>query len=175
MSKEVKIAICIVTVVFLFFLALIIGYGIKLDKEKEQREQQILAENRIKQQRLEQAKLSDPKYIEQLRLAEEQRLEQERLAEEQGLELERLAEQKRLEQIREEKIAKQFSLWDGSHKELVRLVKNDLNDAGSFEHIETTYRINKDHTPGQDILFIKMDFRAKNAFGGVIKKSGLFI
>lgn len=37
-------------------------------------------------------------------------------------------------------IKSQFSVWDGSHRELEKLVKKNLNDEKSFDHIETTYR-----------------------------------
>lgn len=56
----------------------------------------------------------------------------------------------------------QFSAWDGSHRALVDLIKENLNDKKSFEHEKTTY-IDKG-----DYLIIKMVYRAKNAFGGVI-------
>lgn len=59
-------------------------------------------------------------------------------------------------------IKSQFSVWDGSSTHLVDLVKKNLNDPDSFKHEETTYKDMKDH------LIIKMSYRAKNAFGGVI-------
>ena len=59
-------------------------------------------------------------------------------------------------------IKDQFSLWDGSHRGLVNLVEKNLNDPKSFDHEETTYKDMKDH------LIIKMTYRAKNGFGGLI-------
>jgi len=59
-------------------------------------------------------------------------------------------------------IDSQFSAWDGSHIYLVKLLKENLNDPKSFEHVETTYVDNGDH------LIIKMTYRAKNAFGGLV-------
>jgi len=59
-------------------------------------------------------------------------------------------------------IKEQFSAWDGSHRGLVDLVKKNLNDPKSFDHEETTYKDMKDH------LIVKMTYRAKNAFGGLI-------
>lgn len=56
----------------------------------------------------------------------------------------------------------QFSAWDGSHRALVDAVKQNLNDKKSFEHEKTTYVDKGDH------LIIKMVYRAKNAFGGVV-------
>ena len=56
----------------------------------------------------------------------------------------------------------QFSVWDGSNTYLVDLVKENLNDAKSFEHVETKY------ADKGSFLTVKMTYRAKNAFGGVI-------
>lgn len=62
----------------------------------------------------------------------------------------------------DEWVKNQFSLWDGSHTALVKLVKENLNDPKSFEHVETTYADQGDH------ILVKMVYRAKNAFGGLI-------
>lgn len=59
-------------------------------------------------------------------------------------------------------IKSQFSVWDGSNRNLVDLVKEHLNDPKSFDHEKTTYKDMKDH------LIIKMTYRAKNAFGALI-------
>lgn len=56
----------------------------------------------------------------------------------------------------------QFSAWDGTNSYLVDLVKRNLNDPKSFEHVETTYADKGDY------LLVKMTYRAKNAFGGLI-------
>jgi len=56
----------------------------------------------------------------------------------------------------------QFSLWDGSNRYLVDLVKEHLNDPKSFDHAETTYKDMGDY------IIVKMTYRAKNAFGGLI-------
>lgn len=54
-----------------------------------------------------------------------------------------------------------FSVYDGSHIFLVKEVKNRLNDADSFEHVETKYKYNEtDKTVG-----LLMTFRATNGFG----------
>ncbi len=58
----------------------------------------------------------------------------------------------------------QFSAWDGSHIELVRLVKENMNDPGSFQHVETRY---VDNGTGNG-LTVYMKFRGKNAFGGLV-------
>ncbi|HYF84577.1 MAG TPA: hypothetical protein VEB00_16365 [Clostridia bacterium] len=56
----------------------------------------------------------------------------------------------------------QFSAWDGSHKDLVKLIKDNMNDPKSFEHVETRY---KDDGDG---ITVYMKFRGKNAFGGLV-------
>lgn len=63
---------------------------------------------------------------------------------------------------RKEKILKQFSSWDGSHSNLKKWVKNNMNDPKSFEHIETTY------TDKGDYLLVYMKYRGKNAFGAKV-------
>lgn len=69
------------------------------------------------------------------------------------------------ENPRKDLIASQFSVWDGSHRELVKLVKTAMNDPDSFEHVETNY-----WDQGETIL-IKMQFRGKNGFGGVVTQT----
>jgi hypothetical protein len=59
-------------------------------------------------------------------------------------------------------VKSQFSPWDGSHYYLVKLLKNNMNDADSFEHMETRY------TDNGDGLKIIMKYRGKNAFGGKV-------
>lgn len=57
----------------------------------------------------------------------------------------------------------QFSPWDGSNYNLVDLIKQNMNDPKSFEHIETRQSIEK----GKGIT-LYMKYRGKNAFGGLI-------
>jgi hypothetical protein len=56
-----------------------------------------------------------------------------------------------------------FSAWDGSNRDLVKLVKKSLNDPGSFEHEETTFDKSND-----EFIRVKMVYRAKNSFGALI-------
>lgn len=63
---------------------------------------------------------------------------------------------------REEKIQNQFSLWDGSHRNLEKLIKKTMNDPKSYKHVETVYWDKGDH------LIIKTTFRGKNVFGGMV-------
>lgn len=82
----------------------------------------------------------------------------------------------------------QFSAWDGSHTVLKSLIKRNLNDEKSFEHIETTYiDVNSAERKNQvnnilkqagysnrvDIgdLFVVTQFSAKNAFNATIKST----
>lgn len=58
----------------------------------------------------------------------------------------------------------QFSQWDGSNYDLVKLVKANLNDPKSFEHVQTTW---KNYGVGTYIE-IQMTYRAKNAFGALV-------
>ncbi|MCY3557002.1 MAG: hypothetical protein OXH56_16960 [Gemmatimonadetes bacterium] len=67
----------------------------------------------------------------------------------------------------QEKVDAQFSSWDGSHRVLVEAVKKTLNDPGSFEHLETkTMR----GTNWPDTFIVRMEYTAKNAFGGRLRK-----
>lgn len=89
-------------------------------------------------------------------------------------------------------IRDQFSAWDGSHYELKELVKSNLNDEGSFKHIETTYidvsneeamnkvnevLINGGYSQRVEVgdLLITMEFSAKNAFNATIKNTAIGI
>ena len=69
------------------------------------------------------------------------------------------------EEQRREFVEAQFSAWDGSHRELVKVVKDSMNDSGSFEHIETLYR-----DDGETIA-LSMTFRGANAFGGIVSQT----
>lgn len=61
------------------------------------------------------------------------------------------------------RIERQFSSWDGSHRKLTKLIKQAMNDPGSFDHVKTLYRDNGDH------LVVSTSYRGKNAFGGIVK------
>ncbi len=63
---------------------------------------------------------------------------------------------------RSERIDEQFSRRDGSHRRLEHLIKDKMNDPGSYEHVETFYWDMKDH------LVVRTSFRKKSAYGGVI-------
>lgn len=78
-----------------------------------------------------------------------------------------IEKQKREEEKRKRKemIEKQFSAWDGSHRNLTKFIKEQMNDPDSYEHVETIYWDMKDH------LVVMTTFRGKNAFGGVVKNA----
>jgi hypothetical protein len=67
------------------------------------------------------------------------------------------------EELRKERLERQFSAWDGSHRGLTKLIKASMNDPDSYDHVETVYWDKGDH------LVVKTTFRGKNAFGGVVK------
>ncbi|MXZ54644.1 MAG: hypothetical protein F4Z14_00505 [Gammaproteobacteria bacterium] len=67
----------------------------------------------------------------------------------------------------QEKIDAQFSPWDGSHRRLVSEVQRRLNDPGSFEHLETK---TLKGTGYPKTFIVRMEYTAKNAFGGRVRK-----
>ena len=66
---------------------------------------------------------------------------------------------------REERIERQFSIWNGSHRNLTKLIKESMNDPSSYKHVETRYADKGEH------LIVVTTFRGKNSFGGVVKNS----
>lgn len=60
-------------------------------------------------------------------------------------------------------VESQFSKWDGSHITLTAYIKKNMNDPGSFEHVETTY-----YELDSLTLYVLEKFRGKNAFGGLV-------
>lgn len=68
-------------------------------------------------------------------------------------------------EARKKLISKGFSSWDGSHRELTKVIKESMNDPKSYDHVETNYWDMGDH------LVVRTTFRGKNAFGGVVKNS----
>lgn len=58
-----------------------------------------------------------------------------------------------------------ISSWDGSHTKLKRLIKENMNDPDSFEHVETLYKLYLGYA------IVVMKFRGKNAFNATIVNS----
>ncbi len=66
------------------------------------------------------------------------------------------------EEQRIEMIEKEFSAWDGSHREFTKVIKESMHDPNSYEHVKTTYGDRGDH------LIVETTFRGKNLYGGVV-------
>lgn len=66
---------------------------------------------------------------------------------------------------RKEKVESQFSAWDGSHRGLTRIIKEAMNDPGSYDHAETRY------SDKGSYLIVRTVYRGKNAFGGIVKNA----
>lgn len=58
-----------------------------------------------------------------------------------------------------------MSDYDGSFTPLKDFVKKNMHDPSSFEHVETRYLVE------EDFATIVMNYRGKNAFGGVVLNS----
>ena len=66
---------------------------------------------------------------------------------------------------RKERIERQFSGWDGSHRNLVAYIKKSMNDPDSYKHEETRFE------DKGTFLIVRTSFRGKNAFGGMVKNT----
>lgn len=60
-------------------------------------------------------------------------------------------------------IDRQFSNWNGSHRNLERMIKKAMNDPESYVHDETSYLDKGNY------LIVKTTYRGKNAFGGIVR------
>jgi hypothetical protein len=69
------------------------------------------------------------------------------------------------EASRLKKIESIFSVWNGSHPGLVSLVKRNMKDPSSFDHVETKYWDMNTH------LVVVMTYRGKNSFGALVLES----
>ena len=63
---------------------------------------------------------------------------------------------------RKEKVKNQFSDLYGNHPGLTELIKRNMNDPDSYEHVETRFRDEGEY------IFVITKFRGKNAFGGTV-------
>lgn len=75
---------------------------------------------------------------------------------------EEIEKNEEIQRKRKELIDKQFSPYDGSHRGLTRLLKENMNDPDSYEHVQTRFR-----DEGDNILVITK-YRGNNAFGGKV-------
>jgi len=64
-----------------------------------------------------------------------------------------------------QKVEALFSGWNGSHKKLEKMIKQNLNDPSSYEHVQTLY------WDEQDSVIVKTTIRAKNGFGAIMTTS----
>ncbi|MCG8451680.1 MAG: hypothetical protein MI717_00685 [Spirochaetales bacterium] len=92
------------------------------------------------------------------------------------------AEEARIEQERrsnlspydraKEDFVSMLSEFNGSYIDLIVYTQSIINDPKSFEHVRTRYRIDniKENPDDEDIflMYLQMDFRARNAFGGMV-------
>jgi hypothetical protein len=65
--------------------------------------------------------------------------------------------------INAEKVKKQFSPYDGHHRNLERFIKDNMHDPDSYDHDDTRYTVYDDY------IIVITSYRGKNAFGGVVK------
>lgn len=70
---------------------------------------------------------------------------------------------KKDDEERKKKIQASFSMWNGSHRGVVALVKDAMHDADSYKHIETTYSDKGDH------LIINCRYSGTNGYGGRVQ------
>jgi len=155
---------------FVTFIILIILWGIgssdssnKIDVKAEKKVEVVkpIVKPVIKltpEQIAENKKIADAKAVEKKRVADAKAIEDKKVADAKAIVDAKVAEQTKYKTW----VDSQFSLWNGSHKALVDLIKENLNDKKSFEHEKTTY-IDKG-----TYLIVKMTYRAKNGFGGTI-------
>lgn len=61
------------------------------------------------------------------------------------------------------RIQNQFSPWDGSHRKLTSFIKRNMNDPGSYKHINTLV-VDKG-----TYLIVKTTYRGKNGFGAIVR------
>lgn len=64
---------------------------------------------------------------------------------------------------KQKKIESQFSAWDGSHRNLEKLIKENLNDPDSYEHLKTNY------WDMDSLIVVRTEYTAKNGFGGRVQ------
>jgi uncharacterized protein YrzB (UPF0473 family) len=74
----------------------------------------------------------------------------------------KVSEQHEKEKGRKKLIEPQFSAWDGSHKNLTKLIKKAMHDPNSYEHVETVY------SDKGEYLIVMTKYRGNNAFGGKV-------
>lgn len=132
----------------------------RLDVEKKKAEEKAKVEAQKKKEAEEKAKQEASK-----KKAEDEKRKQEEAKKKAEEEAKLKVQKKEAEEKAkfDEWVKRQFSGWDGSHRELVKLVKENMNDAKSFEHMETKYSVD-----GRNGIKVFMKFRGANAFGAKV-------
>jgi len=62
-------------------------------------------------------------------------------------------------------IEKQFSSWDGSHIQLEKVIKQQMKNPDSYEHVETLYWDRGDH------ITVQTTYRGTNSFNAVVTET----
>jgi len=75
------------------------------------------------------------------------------------------ATQQSTKETRPDKIKKLFSVWDGSHRASVELIKEYMHNPDSFEHVHTDRWDEGDH------ISVITTYRGTNMLGGVVKNT----
>ena len=66
-------------------------------------------------------------------------------------------------EIRKEKIERQFSSWDGSHRPTEKIIKEAMHNPASYEHVRTRYEIQHDGN-----IIVRTTYRGTNAFNAIV-------
>jgi predicted nucleic acid-binding Zn ribbon protein len=150
-KKNKRLALVSVVVLWLLAPIVILEFQQSAEKKHGHKRQQVRIEENERRQFDERAE------AEKAKQEEIQKLEEQRIS--------RPQRPQRPQQRPTPTIEDHFSSWDGSHRHLTAFVKSRLNDERSFRHVETTYRITNDG------YIVYMQYRAKNAYGGVVLQS----
>ncbi|MEQ1760403.1 MAG: zinc ribbon domain-containing protein [Vicinamibacterales bacterium] len=83
-------------------------------------------------------------------------------------------------QARAQAIEAQFSLLDGSHRELTRAIKGAMNNPASYDHVKTQYWDGNSSCialklPADGCLIIETTYRGTNGFGAVVTNTMMAI
>ena len=63
-----------------------------------------------------------------------------------------------------DQLRSQFSLWDGSHENTVKYIKERMNNPKSFEHVRTTFTTDE----AEGYRLINMTYRGTNVYNAII-------
>lgn len=59
----------------------------------------------------------------------------------------------------------QFSVWNGSHKKITKIIKESMKNPENYQHVKTKWDLLND-----DTILVKTTFKSKNIFGALIDK-----